>query len=142
MLYMLILQKQSGILKNRRCFILEIRVLKYFLMVAREENITKAANLLHLTQPTLSRQLMQLETELGVSLFHRSNCRVLNFLHSFSLRSRTIIHSSLLPSTAATPITLRNVLSGDFWMSAFYRSPSILPNTTSFARRFGNNGVF
>lgn len=44
---------------------MDIRVLKYFLMVAREENITKAANLLHLTQPTLSRQLMQLEEELG-----------------------------------------------------------------------------
>mgnify|MGYP002508554389 CR=1 FL=1 len=50
--------------------IMEIRVLKYFLMVAREENITKAAALLHLTQPTLSRQLMQLEEELGVKLFH------------------------------------------------------------------------
>lgn len=51
---------------------MELRVLKYFLMVAREENITKAAQLLHLTQPTLSRQLMQLEEELGVKLFHRS----------------------------------------------------------------------
>ena len=47
---------------------MELRVLKYFLMVAREENITKAAALLHLTQPTLSRQLMQLEEELGVKL--------------------------------------------------------------------------
>ena len=51
---------------------MELRVLKYFLMVAREESITKAAQLLHLTQPTLSRQLMQLEEELGVKLFHRS----------------------------------------------------------------------
>ena len=51
---------------------MELRVLKYFLMVAREENITKAAALLHVTQPTLSRQLMQLEEELGVKLFHRS----------------------------------------------------------------------
>ncbi len=50
---------------------------KYFLMVAREENITKAANLLHLTQPTLSRQLMQLEEELGVSLFRRSKRRII-----------------------------------------------------------------
>ena len=52
---------------------MELRVLNYFLMVAREENITKAARLLHITQPTLSRQLMQLEEELGVKLFHRSN---------------------------------------------------------------------
>ena len=50
---------------------MELRVLNYFLMVAREENITKAAQLLHVTQPTLSRQLMQLEEELGVQLFHR-----------------------------------------------------------------------
>ena len=52
---------------------MELRVLDYFLMVAREENITKAAQLLHITQPTLSRQLMQLEKELGVKLFRRSN---------------------------------------------------------------------
>lgn len=52
---------------------MELRVLKYFLMTAREENITKAANLLHITQPTLSRQLMKLEEELGVKLFRRSN---------------------------------------------------------------------
>lgn len=50
---------------------MELRVLNYFLMVAREENITKAAALLHITQPTLSRQLMQLEEELGVRLFRR-----------------------------------------------------------------------
>ncbi len=56
---------------------MEIRVLRYFLIVAREENITKAAEFLHLTQPTLSRQLMQLEDELGVKLFHRSKHRII-----------------------------------------------------------------
>lgn len=56
---------------------MELRVLKYFLMVAREENITKAANLLHVTQPTLSRQLMQLEQELGVTLFVRSSHKII-----------------------------------------------------------------
>lgn len=50
---------------------MDLRVLRYFLMVAREENITKAAQLMHMTQPTLSRQLMQLEEELGVKLFQR-----------------------------------------------------------------------
>ena len=52
---------------------MDIRVLSYFLMAGREENITRAAQLLHVTQPTLSRQLMQLEEELGVKLFQRSN---------------------------------------------------------------------
>lgn len=56
---------------------MELRVLNYFLMVAREENITRAAQLLHVTQPTLSRQLMQLEQELGVKLFHRSSHSIL-----------------------------------------------------------------
>lgn len=56
---------------------MELRVLKYFLVVAREENITRAASLLHVTQPTLSRQLMQLEEELGVKLFHRSKYRII-----------------------------------------------------------------
>ena len=55
---------------------MELRVLKYFLVVAREENITKAAALLHITQPTLSRQLIQLEDELGIKLFHRGKYRV------------------------------------------------------------------
>ncbi len=50
---------------------MELRVLKYFLMTAREENITRAAARMHVTQPTLSRQLMQLEDELGVTLFKR-----------------------------------------------------------------------
>ena len=55
---------------------MELRVLKYFLVVAREENITKAAALLHVTQPTLSRQLMGLEEELGVKLFRRGKYHV------------------------------------------------------------------
>lgn len=55
---------------------MEIRVLQYFLTVAREENITRAAALLHMTQPTLSRQLRQLEEELGVTLFERGNHQV------------------------------------------------------------------
>ena len=67
---------------------MEIRVLQYFLMVAREENITRAAQLLHLTQPTLSRQMIQLEEELGVALFHRSNHRVTLTEEGMLLRRR------------------------------------------------------
>ncbi len=59
---------------------MEIRVLRYFLTVAREENISRAAEQLHITQPTLSRQLMDLERELQTKLFHRSRSR-----HSITL---------------------------------------------------------
>ncbi len=52
---------------------MELRTLKYFLAVAREENMTEAANVLHVTQPTLSRQIADLERELGVTLFERTN---------------------------------------------------------------------
>ena len=56
---------------------MEIRSLRYFLAVAREENMTRAAEILHVTQPTLSKQLKSLEEELGKKLFTR---------HSFSIR--------------------------------------------------------
>ena len=55
---------------------MEIRTLRYFLAVAREENMTKAAEILHVTQPTLSKALKALEDELGKKLFER---------HSFSI---------------------------------------------------------
>lgn len=46
-------------------------MLRYFLTVVREEGINRAAEVLHITQPTLNRQLSQLEEEIGVKLFHR-----------------------------------------------------------------------
>ena len=52
---------------------MELRVLRYFLEVAREGNVTHAAQRLHVSQPTLSRQLKDLEDELGKKLFTRSN---------------------------------------------------------------------
>lgn len=55
---------------------MEIRVLRYFLTVVQEESITKAAEALHITQPTLSRQLAQLENEVGVSLFSRGSKKI------------------------------------------------------------------
>ena len=50
---------------------MELRVLRYFLAVAQAESISRAAEQLHLTQPTLSRQLMDLEVSLGTKLFNR-----------------------------------------------------------------------
>lgn len=67
---------------------MEIRVLQYFLAVAREGSITKAAVLLHITQPTLSRQLMQMEEELGVKLFRRGKHHILLTEEGMLLRRR------------------------------------------------------
>lgn len=52
---------------------MELRLLRYFWTIAEEENISRAAEILHVTQPTLSRQLRELETELGTPLFERQN---------------------------------------------------------------------
>ena len=62
--------------KEREDSTMELRVLEYFLAVAREQNFTRAAEFLHFTQPTLSRQLSELEAELGKVLFVRGKRRV------------------------------------------------------------------
>lgn len=91
---------------------MELRVLTYFLMVAREENITKAANLLHVTQPTLSRQLMQLEEELGVKLFERSSHKIMLTEEGMLLKRRAQELVSLAEKTKQE-LSDKGQLSGD-----------------------------
>lgn len=67
---------------------MEIRVLRYFLTVVREEGINRAAEVLHITQPTLSRQLSQLEEEIGVKLFHRGARKITLTNEGILLRRR------------------------------------------------------
>ena len=55
---------------------MEIRVLRYFLETAREGNMTRAAERLFISQPTMSKQLKELENELGTKLFIRSNYNI------------------------------------------------------------------
>lgn len=63
---------------------MDLRVLRYFLMVAKEQSFTKAAKQLNITQPTLSRQLAALEEELGVKLFNRGG-------HSITLTNEGLL---------------------------------------------------
>lgn len=56
---------------------MELRSLQYFLMIARKENISQAAKALHITQPTLSRQMKELEEEFGKQLFIRGNRKII-----------------------------------------------------------------
>lgn len=67
---------------------MELRVLRYFLEVAREENVTHAAQRLHVSQPTLSRQIKELEDELGKKLFTRSNYSIKLTEEGMLLRKR------------------------------------------------------
>lgn len=92
---------------------MELRVLNYFLTAAREENITKAAALLHITQPTLSRQLMQLEEELGVKLFHRSRHSIILTEDGMLLKRRAQELISLSDKTVQELSRKKNMLSGE-----------------------------
>ena len=67
---------------------MELRVLRYFLAVAREESISGAAAALHVTQPTLSRQMMELEEELGKTLFLRGKRKISLTEEGMFLRKR------------------------------------------------------
>lgn len=78
---------------------MEIRVLRYFLAVAREEGINRAAEVLHITQPTLSRQLSQLEDEVGVKLFHRGSKKITLTNEGILLRRRAEEILSLVDRT-------------------------------------------
>ena len=86
---------------------MELRVLAYFLAVAREENFTRAAEQLHVTQPTLSRQIADLEQELGVKLFVRSSHHVVLTQDGMILKRRAQEILSLADKTK------RDFLRGD-----------------------------
>ena len=78
---------------------MEIRVLRYFLAVVREEGINRAAEALHVTQPTLSRQIAQLEDEVGVKLFHRGARKITLTNEGILLRRRAEEILSLVDKT-------------------------------------------
>lgn len=92
---------------------MELRILRYFLVVAREENLTKAAKLLHITQPTLSRQIMQLEEEFGVKLFRRSNHSIILTPEGLLLRRRAQEMVDLADKTAQELATPEEMIAGE-----------------------------
>ena len=92
---------------------MELRVLRYFLAVAREESISKAAEFLHITQPTLSRQIMDLEEEVGRKLFVRGGRRMVLTEDGKFLRSRAQEIVSLADRTADALRSTEEQLSGD-----------------------------
>ncbi len=95
---------------------MELRVLKYFLAVAREENITKVAEFLHITQPTLSRQLMQLEEELNAQLFIRGKNRIVLTDEGMLLRRRAEEIVDLANKTEKEFLEQDNLVTGEIFI--------------------------
>ena len=95
---------------------MELRVLKYFLAVAREENITRAAEFLHITQPTLSRQLMQLEDELNAQLFIRGKNRITLTDEGMLLRRRAEEIVDLAHKTEKEFLEQNNLITGEIFI--------------------------
>lgn len=97
---------------------MEFRVLKYFLTVAREGSITGAANYLHLTQPTLSRQLQDLEKELGQKLFNRGQLNISLTPEGMILRKRAEAIIDMVEKTQNEFTSLKNDISGEVHIGA------------------------
>ena len=95
---------------------MEIRVLRYFLAIAREGSITNAASFLHVTQPTLSRQIRDLEKELGQKLFTRGSHNMTLTAEGMILRKRAEEIISMVDKTEAEFNSMENVVAGDIYI--------------------------
>ena len=95
---------------------MEIRVLQYFLTIAREQSISGAAEFLHITQPTLSRQMKELEEELGKQLFIRGNRKITLTDDGMLLRKRAEEIIQLVDKTESEMRADDTEFSGDIYI--------------------------
>ncbi len=94
---------------------MELRTMRYFLAVAREENMTRAAELLHVTQPTLSKQLKALEEELGKKLFTRHSFSIQLTEEGILLRKRAEDLVKMADKITTEFLALDDILGGDVY---------------------------
>ena len=97
---------------------MEFRVLEYFLAVVKEESISGAAKFLHLSQPTLSRQLKDMENELGKTLFIRSNRKIKLTEEGLILRKRAEEIIELMKKAQAEINLSDEILAGNIYIGA------------------------
>ncbi|RKI39464.1 LysR family transcriptional regulator [bacterium D16-51] len=95
---------------------MELRTMRYFLAVAREENMTHAAELLHVTQPTLSKSLKSLEDELGKKLFVRHSFHIELTEEGVLLRKRAEDLVSMADKIQTEFLSLDDVLGGEIYL--------------------------
>lgn len=115
---------------------MDLRVINYFLTVAKEGNITHAADILHITQPTLSRQLKNLENELGTVLLERGNRKISLTDAGVLFQQRAAELVTLLDKTQRDLIDQKNLVGGTVSIGCVESSVSqMLPEILSdFAR--------
>lgn len=97
---------------------MEIRVLQYFLAIAREQSISGAAEFLHISQPTLSRQIKDLEDELGKQLFLRGNRKIELTEEGMLLRRRAEEIVNLTKKTEKEIMDNDSIITGDIYIGA------------------------
>lgn len=97
---------------------MEFRVLQYFLAIAKEETISGAAESLHITQPTLSRQMKELEEQLGKQLFIRGNRKINLTEEGILLRQRAEEIISLVEKTESEIMHSDTTISGDIYIGS------------------------
>lgn len=117
---------------------MDTRVLKYFLTVTKTNNITKAAHELHITQPTLSRQIMELEHELGVTLFDRQNHHLQLTKQGTLFQQKATLLLSLLDQAKQELRTSGNDLMGTINLGCVVSnaSPYIMKKVAAFQEQF------
>ena len=95
---------------------MEIRVLRYFLEIAREENMTRAAERLHISQPSLSKQMKELEQELGKKLFRRGSASIHLTDEGMLLRKRAEDILAMVDKTAEEFKALGEITGGSVYI--------------------------
>jgi DNA-binding transcriptional LysR family regulator len=95
---------------------MELRVLRYFLTIARVGSITAAADLLHVTQPTLSRQIKDLEKQLGKKLFIRSSHSIILTEEGILLRNRAEEIINMVDKLESEFNSMEETISGDVYI--------------------------
>ena len=117
---------------------MEIRTLRYFLAVAREENMTRAAETLHVTQPALSKQLKSLEEELGKKLFTRHSFSIKLTDEGMLLRNRAEDLVSMADKIEKEFISLDDITGGDlfFGLAESYQISYLAREISKFKERY------
>ena len=114
---------------------MDVRVLRYFLAVAREENITRAAESLHIAQPSLSKQLIELEQELGKTLLIRGKRKITLTEEGVLLRKRAEEIVALVDKTESELRAENESLCGEVAIGGV-PTPSVLEAAAALRVRF------